>query len=228
MSGFVPPNPVVVALYLFAEGAILLTLTLLLSTRLSAIATGVVAHRALRRRVARRRRRVARHGVQDQLAARRSATSRATSCRPTGSGAGAIYYLEPQSFVAQRLDELARQRQPVLRPVTADVDLPHLGRRLVPRGPRGRGRELRAARALSAAARVPWRPRVAVRRHRGRRRPGHPGPTIRSMVRAGPAGSRRDPSTRARRLDRGPALPAGVRARRKRSRMAEPTAGGER
>lgn len=42
VSGFAPPDPVAVGLYLFAEGVILLTLSLLLSTRLSAIASGVV------------------------------------------------------------------------------------------------------------------------------------------------------------------------------------------
>lgn len=42
VSGFVPPNPVLVSVYLFAEGALLLTLALLLSTRLSVIAAGVV------------------------------------------------------------------------------------------------------------------------------------------------------------------------------------------
>jgi ABC-type transport system involved in multi-copper enzyme maturation permease subunit len=42
VSGFVPPNPLLAGTYLFAEGAILLTFALLLSTRLSPIATGVV------------------------------------------------------------------------------------------------------------------------------------------------------------------------------------------
>ena len=42
VSGFVPPDPVAVTLYLFAEGALLLTLALALSTRLSVIAAGVV------------------------------------------------------------------------------------------------------------------------------------------------------------------------------------------
>ncbi len=41
-SGFVPPSPVLVAVYLFAEGALLLTLSLFLSTRLPAIAAGVI------------------------------------------------------------------------------------------------------------------------------------------------------------------------------------------
>ena len=42
MSGFAPPNPVLVAVYLFAEGAALLSLTLVLSVRLSPIAAGVI------------------------------------------------------------------------------------------------------------------------------------------------------------------------------------------
>jgi ABC-2 type transport system permease protein len=42
VSGFLPPNPVLVCVYLFAEGALLLTLSLLLSTRLPAIAGGVI------------------------------------------------------------------------------------------------------------------------------------------------------------------------------------------
>lgn len=42
VSGFVPPNPVAAGLYILAEGALLLTVTVLLSTRLSAIAAGVV------------------------------------------------------------------------------------------------------------------------------------------------------------------------------------------
>jgi ABC-type transport system involved in multi-copper enzyme maturation permease subunit len=41
-SGFVPPNPVLVGVYLFAEGALLLTLALFLSTRMPAIAAGVI------------------------------------------------------------------------------------------------------------------------------------------------------------------------------------------
>ncbi len=42
VSGLLPPNPVLVGVYLFAEGALLLTLALLLSTRMSAIAAGVI------------------------------------------------------------------------------------------------------------------------------------------------------------------------------------------
>jgi ABC-type transport system involved in multi-copper enzyme maturation permease subunit len=42
VSGDVPPSPVLVGVYLFAEGALLLTLALLLSTRMPAIAAGVI------------------------------------------------------------------------------------------------------------------------------------------------------------------------------------------
>jgi ABC-type transport system involved in multi-copper enzyme maturation permease subunit len=42
VSGFVPPSPVLVGVYLFAEGALLLTLAMLLSTRMPVIAAGVV------------------------------------------------------------------------------------------------------------------------------------------------------------------------------------------
>ncbi len=42
VSGFLPPDPALVAFYLFAEGALLLTLALFLSTRMSVIAAGVV------------------------------------------------------------------------------------------------------------------------------------------------------------------------------------------
>ncbi len=41
-SGFLPPNPVLAGVYLFGEGALLLTLSLLLSTQMPAIAAGVI------------------------------------------------------------------------------------------------------------------------------------------------------------------------------------------
>lgn len=41
VSGYVPPNPLLVGVYLFVEGALLLTVTVLLSTRFSAMAAGV-------------------------------------------------------------------------------------------------------------------------------------------------------------------------------------------
>lgn len=102
VSGFAPPNPLVVGLYLFAEGAILLTLTLLLSTRLSAIATGVVAIALFGAAWL--------AGVVGSLGSAFKINSLVTIgdvaryILPTdGLWRGAIYYLEPQSFVAQRL-----------------------------------------------------------------------------------------------------------------------------
>lgn len=43
VSGFLPPSPFLVCVYLFAEGALLLTLSMLLTTRLPAIAVGVIS-----------------------------------------------------------------------------------------------------------------------------------------------------------------------------------------
>jgi ABC-type transport system involved in multi-copper enzyme maturation permease subunit len=102
VSGFVPPNPAVVALYLFAEGAILLTLTLLFSTRLSAIATGVVTialfGAAWLAGV------VGSLGTAFKISSLTTIGDVARYVLPTdGLWRGAIYYLEPQSFVAQRL-----------------------------------------------------------------------------------------------------------------------------
>jgi len=104
VSGFVPPNPIVVGLYLFAEGAILLTLTLLLSTRLSAIATGVVAialfGAAWLAGV------VGSLGTTFKISSLKTIGEVARYILPTdGLSRGAIYYLEPQSFVTQRLAE---------------------------------------------------------------------------------------------------------------------------
>jgi ABC-type transport system involved in multi-copper enzyme maturation permease subunit len=42
VSGFLPPDPVAAAVYLFAEGILLLTLALFLSTRMPVIAAGVI------------------------------------------------------------------------------------------------------------------------------------------------------------------------------------------
>jgi len=107
VSGFVPPDPLLVALYLFAEGVILLTLTLLLSTRLSAIATGVVAialfGAAWLAGV------VGSLGASFNIASLRTIGQVARYILPTdGLWHGAIYYLEPQSFVAERLSESSK------------------------------------------------------------------------------------------------------------------------
>ncbi len=104
VSGFVPPDPVGAALYLFGEGAILLSVTVLLSTRLSAIATGVVAvalfGAAWLAGV------VGSLGTLFKIGTLRSVGEVARFLLPTdGLWHGAIYALEPQSFVAQRLSQ---------------------------------------------------------------------------------------------------------------------------
>ncbi len=101
-SGFVPPNPVLVAVYLFAEGALLLTLAILLSTRLPVIAAGVVG--------------VAVFGAgwlagvvgslgnNLNISALRTIGDVGRFLLPTdGLWHGAIYYLQPPSLIAQQL-----------------------------------------------------------------------------------------------------------------------------
>jgi ABC-type transport system involved in multi-copper enzyme maturation permease subunit len=101
-SGFVAPNPAAAAALLFAEGVLLMTLVLLLSTRLSALAGGVAG--------------VALYGlawlggVAGALGAAFGVSSMHTASVisqylvPTdGLWRGAIYYLEPSSFITQAL-----------------------------------------------------------------------------------------------------------------------------
>ncbi len=109
VSGFVPPNPIAVGLYLFAEGLILLTLALLLSTRLSAIAAGVVGIAlfggAWLAGV------VGALGASFNIGALRTVGQVARYVVPTdGLWHGAIYYLEPQSLVTQRLTDASGGR----------------------------------------------------------------------------------------------------------------------
>src|ERR1700729_3476482 len=103
-SGFLPPNPVAVWAYLFCEGALLLTLALLLSTRLSAIASGVIGialfGAAWLAGV------VGALGTTFNISELRTVGQVSRYILPTdGLWHGAIYYLEPQSFVAQTLAE---------------------------------------------------------------------------------------------------------------------------
>lgn len=102
VSGFLPPNPIAVALYLFAEGAVLLTLVLLISTRLSALATGVVGvalfGSAWLAGV------VGALGAAFKIPALRTVGNVARYLIPTdGLWHGAIYYLEPSTMITQRL-----------------------------------------------------------------------------------------------------------------------------
>ncbi|HEY7948534.1 MAG TPA: ABC transporter permease subunit [Acidimicrobiales bacterium] len=109
VSGFVPPDPVVVAVYLFAEGIVLLTLALLLSTRLSPIAAGVVGVAlfggAWLAGV------VGSLGAAFNIGALKTVGHVAKYLLPTdGLWHGAIYYLEPQSFLLQRISESSGSR----------------------------------------------------------------------------------------------------------------------
>jgi hypothetical protein len=101
-SGYLARDPVAVALYLFAEGGILLTLALLLSTRLSSIAGGVIAvamfGAAWLAGV------VNAIGINFNIGALRTIGQVARYVLPTdGLWHGAIYYLEPQSLIVQRV-----------------------------------------------------------------------------------------------------------------------------
>jgi ABC-type transport system involved in multi-copper enzyme maturation permease subunit len=111
VSGFLPPNPVAVWAYLFCEGALLLTLALLLSTRLSAIASGVIGIAlfggAWLAGV------VGALGTTFNISELRTVGQVSRYILPTdGLWHGAIYYLEPQSFVAQTLAETSDRGNP--------------------------------------------------------------------------------------------------------------------
>jgi ABC-type transport system involved in multi-copper enzyme maturation permease subunit len=107
VSGFLPPNPVLVAVYLFAEGALLLTLSLLLSTRLPAIAVGVIGVAVFGAGwlggV------VGTLGTALNIGALRTIGQIGRFLLPTdGLWHAAIYYLQPGSVVAQQLAEGGR------------------------------------------------------------------------------------------------------------------------
>jgi ABC-type transport system involved in multi-copper enzyme maturation permease subunit len=99
VSGFAPPNPFLVAVYLFLEGAALLSLTLILSVRLAPIAAGVIGIAAFG--CAWLAGVVGSLGTTFHIAALREVGSVARYVLPTdGLWHGAIYYLEPQWFLS--------------------------------------------------------------------------------------------------------------------------------
>ena len=107
-SGFVPPNPVLVTVYLFAEGALLLTLALLLSTRVPVIAAGVVGVAVFGAGWLAGV--VGTLGSALNVAALRTVGQIGRVLLPTdGLWHAAIYYLQPSSLVAQHLAEGGRQ-----------------------------------------------------------------------------------------------------------------------
>jgi ABC-type transport system involved in multi-copper enzyme maturation permease subunit len=107
-SGFVPPNPVLVTVYLFAEGALLLTLALLLSTRVPVIAAGVIGVAVFGAGWLAGV--VGTLGTAFNVAALRTVGQIGRFVLPTdGLWHAAIYYLQPPSLIAQHLAEGGRQ-----------------------------------------------------------------------------------------------------------------------
>jgi ABC-type transport system involved in multi-copper enzyme maturation permease subunit len=103
-SGYVAPDPAAAAAFVFAEGVALLTLVLLLSTRLSALAAGVIGVALFG--IAWLGGVVGTLGTAFSIHAMRSASQISQYVLPTdGLWHGAIYYLEPSSFITQQLAE---------------------------------------------------------------------------------------------------------------------------
>jgi ABC-type transport system involved in multi-copper enzyme maturation permease subunit len=109
-SRFVPPNPVLVSVYLFAEGALLLTLALFLSTQVPVIAAGVIGVAVFGAGWLAGV--VGTLGTALNVAALRTVGQIGRFLLPTdGLWHAAIYYLQPPSLIAQHLAE-AGERDP--------------------------------------------------------------------------------------------------------------------
>lgn len=109
-SGFIPPNPVLVSVYLFAEAALLLTLALCLSTRMPMIAAGVIGVAIFGAGWLAGV--VGTLGTALNVAALRTVGQIGRFLLPTdGLWHAAIYYLQPPSLIAQHLAE-SSQRGP--------------------------------------------------------------------------------------------------------------------
>lgn len=109
-SGFAPPNPLLASVYLFAEGALLLTLALLLSTRVPVIAAGVIGVAVFGAGWLAGV--VGALGSAFNIAALRTVGQVGRFLLPTdGLWHAAIFYLQPQSLIAQHLAEDS-QRDP--------------------------------------------------------------------------------------------------------------------
>ena len=100
-SGYVPPDPAAAAAFVFAEGITLLTLVLLLSTRLSALAGGVIGVALFG--IAWLGGVVGTLGEAFDIHALRTAGHVSQYLLPTdGLWHGAIYYLEPSWFIDRK------------------------------------------------------------------------------------------------------------------------------
>lgn len=98
VSGYSPPGPVLSGLFLFAEGAAVLTLVLLLSTRLSALAAGVIGVALFG--ITWLAGVVGKLGEVFHISALSTAAEVSRYLLPTdGLWHAAIYYLEPGSFI---------------------------------------------------------------------------------------------------------------------------------
>lgn len=106
-SGFLPPSPVLASVYLFAEGALLLTLSLLLSTRVPVIAAGVICVATFGAGWLAGV--VGTLGTTLNIAALRTVGQVGRFLLPTdGLWHAAIYYLQPPSLIAEHLDQGGR------------------------------------------------------------------------------------------------------------------------
>jgi len=106
-SGFVPPNPVLAGVYLFAEGALLLTLALFLSTRVPMLAAGVIGIAVFGAGWLAGV--VGSLGTAFNIAALRTVGQLGRFLLPTdGLWHAAIYYLQPPSLITQHLAEGGR------------------------------------------------------------------------------------------------------------------------
>jgi ABC-type transport system involved in multi-copper enzyme maturation permease subunit len=106
-SGFLPPSPLLAGVYLFAEGALLLTLSLFLSTRVPVIAAGVIGVAAFGAGWLAGV--VGSLGTALNVAALRTVGEVGRFLLPTdGLWHAAIYYLQPPSLIAQHLAEGGR------------------------------------------------------------------------------------------------------------------------
>jgi ABC-type transport system involved in multi-copper enzyme maturation permease subunit len=105
VSGYAPPDPVIVAIYLFVEGAALLSLALVLSVRFSPIAAGVVGIAVFG--CAWLAGVVGALGAAFHITALSKVGSVARYIVPTdGLWHGAIYYLEPHWFIVSSLGSI--------------------------------------------------------------------------------------------------------------------------
>ena len=106
-SGFLPPNPVLAGVYLFAEGALLLTLALFLSTRVPVIAAGVIGVAVFGAGWLAGV--VGTLGLTLHVGALRTVGQVARFVLPTdGLWHAAIYYLQPPSLLTEHLAEGGR------------------------------------------------------------------------------------------------------------------------